>query len=47
MMPGKKNDAGDTLVPVLTPEQPTQINANAVANIANTGKLRFNLTCTL
>ncbi|HXE41955.1 MAG TPA: hypothetical protein VN516_02935, partial [Candidatus Baltobacteraceae bacterium] len=42
--PGRKNDAGETLVPALMPEQPTHINANTVANIANNGKLQFNFT---
>lgn len=42
--PGRKNDAGETLVPALMPEQPTHTNASAVANIANNRKFQFNFT---
>lgn len=45
--PGIKNVAGETVAPVLMPEQPAPEKANAVANIANNRKLQFNLTCTV
>lgn len=42
--PGRKKDAGETLAPVLMPEQPTPANASASANIANNENLQFNFT---
>jgi hypothetical protein len=42
--PGKKNVAGETLPPALTPEQPA---AHSVKNasIASRAKFQLNLTC--
>jgi len=42
--PGRKNDAGETLVPVLMPEQPAPKKISAAADIASNGKFQFNLT---
>src|SRR5258706_3942158 len=44
MMPGRKNDAGETDVPALIPLQPALNSINAVS-IARYTKFTFNLTC--
>ena len=43
--PGKKNEAGDTDVPALTPPQPLKTKDSGSANIANHIDFQFNLTC--
>lgn len=43
-IPGRKNDAGETDVPVLTPLQPALNSASAVS-IARHRKFTLNLTC--
>jgi len=42
--PGRKNEAGETVAPVLMPEQPALDNAKNTS-IARHGKFQFNLTC--
>jgi len=42
--PGRKNVAGETVPPTLTPEQPAPKASNK-ASIASRSKLTFNLTC--
>jgi hypothetical protein len=44
MMPGRKNDAGETVVPVLIPLQPALSSIIAVS-IARHRKFTLNLTC--
>lgn len=41
--PGKKNDAGETVVPALMPLQPAPTNVSAAKN-ASSMKFRFNFT---
>jgi hypothetical protein len=45
--PGKKNEAGETVVPALTPPQPLKNNGNARADIASHNNFQFNLTWVL
>ena len=42
--PGKKNEAGETLVPALTPPQPLKSMGSASAGIASHKSFQFNLT---
>jgi hypothetical protein len=42
--PGKKNEAGETLVPALTPPQPLKSMGSARAGIASHKSFQFNLT---
>jgi hypothetical protein len=42
--PGSKNVAGDTVAPVLMPEQPAPASVNNTS-IASRDKFQFNLTC--
>ncbi|HEV2455256.1 MAG TPA: hypothetical protein VGY98_13410 [Verrucomicrobiae bacterium] len=42
--PGKKNEAGETLVPALTPPQPLKNNGSARTDIASHKDFQFNLT---
>jgi hypothetical protein len=46
IIPGNKNDAGETVVPVWMPLQPALDSANA-ASIASRIKFQFNLTSRL
>jgi hypothetical protein len=42
--PGRKNDAGDTVVPALTPPQPPVKKGNGSNSIASKANFQFNLT---
>ncbi len=45
--PGKKNEAGETVVPALTPPQPLKNKGSARAGIASHNNFQFNLTSVL
>jgi hypothetical protein len=45
--PGRKKDAGDTVVPALTPPQPVAKNASGTNSIASSPIFQFNLTCSV
>jgi hypothetical protein len=42
--PGNKNEAGETLVPALTPPQPLKSSGKARTGIASHKSFQFNLT---
>jgi hypothetical protein len=44
-MPGKKKDAGETVVPALTPPQPPAKKGRDSNAIASQTNFQFNLTC--
>jgi hypothetical protein len=43
--PGRKKDAGETLVPALTPPQPVIKKGSGSNAIASKANFQFNLTC--
>jgi hypothetical protein len=43
--PGRKNDAGETVVPALTPPQPLAKKGSGSNRIASHKIFQFNLTC--
>jgi hypothetical protein len=43
--PGRKKDAGETVVPALTPPQPLTKNGSGRNAIASQANFQFNLTC--